>query len=149
MAQPIFRFVSADNHTTDPAALVSVLDTLLFESPRVDLLKGYEQYSQAGWDGYNAEPITAETLRYARRLLKVIPETFGAPDVAPSADGSIGLEWVLESGPLHKLFLDIGPGEEWRAYWNRRSGEFGRLSGTWSSLITRRVLQKLFHDLSR
>jgi hypothetical protein len=117
------------------------------ESDPVDL-EGYEQYSEANWDGYDAEPITVETLNYARRLLKIMPNTFGSPDVAPSADGSIGLEWVLESGQLHKLFLDIGPGEEWRAYWNRRNGEFGRLPCTSFSRDTKRILEKLFDYLN-
>jgi hypothetical protein len=147
-AQTIYRFVSADDHATDPTPIASILDSV-FGKPQIDRLDGYEQYSQTNWDGHNAEPITAETLQYARWLLKVIPETFGQPDIAPSADGSIGLEWVLESGSLHKLFLDIGPGREWRAYWNRRNGEFGRLPGRGFSPITKQTLQKLFNDLSR
>jgi hypothetical protein len=140
--------VSVDDHATDPTPIVSTLDTLLGK-PKANSLEGYEQYSEPNWDGYNAEPITAETLQYARWLLKVIPETLGPPDIAPSADGSIGLEWVPESGSLRKLFLDIGPGQEWRAYWNRRNGEFGRLPGRWLSPITKHTLQKLFNDLSR
>jgi hypothetical protein len=120
----------------------------LFGRPQVDPLEGYEQYSEAAWDGHDAAPITADTLQYARKLLNVIPKTFGPPDIAPSADGSIGLEWVADSGPLRKLFLDIGPGTEWRAYWNRRSGEFGRLTGKSLSANTKRTLQKLFGELS-
>jgi hypothetical protein len=144
----LYRFVLTDDHATDPTPVVSVFGSL-FGKPKVDdPLEGYEQYSQANWDGRNAEPITAQTLQYARRLLKVIPETLGPPDIAPSGDGSIGLEWVPEGGRLHKLFLDIGPGPEWRAYWNR-NGECGRLAGTSLSADTRHRLQKLFNDLSR
>jgi hypothetical protein len=146
-ARPVYRTVLADNHATDPTLITSILDGLLGK-PRTDPLEGYEQYSHGNWDGYDAEPITAETLQYARRLLRPMPQTFGPPDIAPSADGSIGLEWVPEHGPLRKLFLDIGPGEEWRAYWNRRDGEFGRLQGTRLSAITKRTLQALFKDLS-
>jgi hypothetical protein len=147
-AQSIHRFVLADNHATDPTPMSLAFDSL-FGKPKADPLEGYEQYSQANWDGHSAESITAETLQYARWLLKAIPETFGPPDIAPSGDGSIGLEWVPESGSLHKLFLDIGPGPEWRAYWNRRNGEFGRMPGRGFSLITKPKLQKLFNDLSR
>jgi hypothetical protein len=146
-AQLISRLVWLDI-ATKPTPVSSMLDTL-FGKPKANPLKGYEQYNQPNWDGFNAEPITAETLQYARWLLKIIPETFGAPDIAPSADGSIGLEWVLETGPLHKLFLDIGPGEEWRAYWRRRNGDFGRLPGPRFAPITKRTLQKLFNDLSQ
>ncbi|HEY8007135.1 MAG TPA: hypothetical protein VIE66_10155 [Methylocella sp.] len=112
------------------------------------ILDSYEQLNHRNWDGYDAEPITPETLRYARRLLRVMPDTFGPPDIAPSGDGSIGLEWVLDDGSLHKLFLDIGPSEEWHAYWNRRGGEFGRLPGTGFDSETEHVLQSLFADLS-
>jgi hypothetical protein len=148
LAQPIYRLVSVDDHATDPTPIVSTLDTLLGK-PKANPLEGYEQYSEPNWDGHNAEPITAETLQYAGRLLKIIPETFGVPDIAPSADGSIGLEWVLESGPLHKLFFDIGPGQAWRAYWNRRDSGFGRLAGPGWSSFTKDTLQKLFNDLSQ
>jgi hypothetical protein len=95
-----------------------------------------------------AEPISTETLRYARRLLSVMPETFGHPDIAPAGDGSIALEWVMDTGALHKLFLDIGPGEEWRAYWQRRNGEFGRLPGSSFNSDTEHILQNLFDGLS-
>jgi hypothetical protein len=53
-----------------------------------------------------------------------MPETFGPPAIAHHGDGSI--TWVPDDHhQLHKLFLDIGPGEKWRAYWKLRSGEFG------------------------
>jgi hypothetical protein len=115
-ALSIYRFVPADDHATNPTLIASIFDCP-FGSSKKEPLEGYEQYSEANWDGNDAEPITAETLQYARWFLKVIPQTFGPPDIAPSADGSIGLEWVHERGSLHKLFLDIGPGQEWRAYW--------------------------------
>jgi hypothetical protein len=124
-----------------------MLDSI-FGKPTTDFFKGYEQYNQHNWDGYDAEPITPKTLSYARRLLRVMPDTFGPPDIAPSGDGSIGLEWVPDNGSLQKLFLDIGPGEEWRAYWNRRNGEFGRLPGTGFDSKTKQTLQNLFADLS-
>jgi hypothetical protein len=132
----------------DRMLIASILDSS-FDNPKTDPLEGYEQYSEPNWDGHDAEPITAETLHYARWLLKVIPETFGPPDIAPSADGSIGLEWVPERGSLQKLFLDIGPGQDWRAYWKRRNDEFGRMPGGGFGLVTKLALKKLFNDLSR
>jgi hypothetical protein len=148
---PLIRSVCTfvpSTQSTDPVSFMSMLETILAKSTTI-FLKGYEQYNQRNWDGYDAEPITPETLRYARRLLGVMPDAFfGLPDIAPSGDGSIGLEWVPDDGPLDRLFLDIGPGEEWIAYWKRRNGEFGRLPGTGFDPQTKRDLQKLFANLS-
>jgi hypothetical protein len=115
-----------------------------------DPLEGYEQYQTTNWDGEGAEPITAGTLAYARRVVSVLPTSLGAPDIAPAADGSIALEWVPDD-PQHKLdrlFLDIGPGEQWRAYWTLRTGEFGRIPQAGFSDETKTILDNLFRDLS-
>jgi hypothetical protein len=115
-----------------------------------DPLAGFEALNEHNWDGYGAEPISAETLQYARQLLTVMPEPLGPPDIAPAGDGSITLEWVPDDHPkLHKLFLDIGPGEKWRAYWKLRSGEFGRRLGASFTSETAAILKTLFDDLSR
>ncbi len=140
----IYALVSSAPSATPLAALVGSV-----ESIDNDPLASYEMLNERDWDGYGAEPISAETLRYARQLLAVMPETLGPPDIAPGADGSIALEWVHDAGPLHKLFLDIGPGEEWRAYWKRRNDEFGRLPGAGFSSDTMHILLKLFEDLSK
>jgi hypothetical protein len=115
-----------------------------------DPLKGYEQYQTANWDGHDAEPITAETLAYARKLMRVMPKSLGAPDAAPAGDGSIALEWVPESSThkLDRLFLDIGPGEVWRAYWTLKTGEFDRVPHTGFSPETKVILKNLFDKLS-
>jgi hypothetical protein len=67
------------------------------------MLDDYEQYAQPNWDGYGADPITAETLAMARTLanLFAIP-----PDTSPGADGGVCFEWV---GSDSKVFLDVGP----------------------------------------
>jgi len=148
-AQSIYRFATMNDQTTGPSSTAPVVKAFLEKPKACDPLEGYERYSKANWDGYDAEPITAETLQYARRLLSIMPEIFGLPDIAPSADGLIGLEWVPQSGPLHKLFFDIGPGPKWRAYWTRRSGEFGRQADASFDPKTKEALQKLFRDLSR
>ncbi len=85
----------------------------------VDPLAGYERYASANWDGHNADPVTRATLTAARRFLRQLPDTLGAPDIAPGADGTIGLEWSFKDRPLRKLFIDIGPDSVWSGYWRR------------------------------
>lgn len=140
---PCVRLVS--QVTADPC-LQKLIEDLA--KPAAVSFAGYERYNQANWDGYGADPITPETLRYARRLMPVLPDTFGHPDIAPSGDGAIGLEWVLDRGPVRKLFFDIGPGDVWRASWMLRSGEFGKASGTGFTSTTSETLDKLFAQLS-
>jgi hypothetical protein len=113
-------------------------------------LSGYEQYQVPNWDQFDAEPITAETLAFARHLLRIMPISLGPPDVAPAADGSIALEWVPSNTThkLNKLFLDIGPGTDWRAYWKMRDGKFDRLTGAGFHESTKATLDNLFAKLS-
>jgi hypothetical protein len=115
--------------------------------PAPDPLASYEQYASANWDAEGAEPITPAALTYARHIMRLLPNSFGQPDVAPATDGSIGLQWVPEEHhKLDRLFIDIGPGEVWRAYWMLRHGTYGRLTGEGYSGVT---LQKLFSELNR
>ncbi|MGB5085202.1 MAG: hypothetical protein WBO09_11470 [Methylocystis silviterrae] len=154
---PVDMLGSWGNSISAPYALISTQEATTAPAPMRDrafavsiagLLDGYEQLDQENWDGYDAAPITTQTLRYARALVRAIPDTFGLPDIAPSGDGSIGLEWVLDAGHLHKLFLDIGPGEVWRAYWSLRDGSFGRLPGKGFDFERSKVLTVLFANLS-
>jgi hypothetical protein len=90
-----------------------------------DPFAGFEGYASPNWDGYGAEPITQDTVDAGRALLSLLPREWRAPAIAPAADGSIGFEWDREDGPIRTVFVDIGPGKEWRSYWRKDSGERG------------------------
>jgi hypothetical protein len=136
-------------HGLKESPLSPFIHDIIWEAP-ADPLEGYEQYQIEDWDGFGAEPITASTLACARRLMQVIPTSLGYPDIAPAADGTIALEWIPDDAThkLDKLFLDIGPGEVWRAYWMLRTGQFGRLPQAGFSEASKTVLELLFNDLS-
>ena len=112
-----------------------------------DPLAGFERYASANWDGCGAEPITRATLASARRFLRLLPDTLGAPAIAPGADGTIGLEWSFTDRQLRKLFIDVGPGDVWSGYWRRASGERKTLPQRQIDDDTARVLAGLFQEL--
>ena len=49
--------------------------------------------SQAGWDGYDASPISSEAVARALLLIDLIPEWAPPPELAPSPEGEISFEW--------------------------------------------------------
>jgi hypothetical protein len=113
-----------------------------------DPLAGYDRYVGANWDGCGAEPITGVTVASARRFLSLLPDALGAPDIAPGADGTIGLEWLFRDRKLRKLFIDIGPGNVWSGYWRRGSGERRALPQRQIDEGTGPFLASLFAELS-
>lgn len=117
--------------------------------PSNDPLQGYEAYDTPDWDGYGAEPITPQTLSAARAFLRILPEgpLSDLVECSPGADGSVGLEWLMSDGPLRKLFIDIGPGRTWKAYWRLASGETGTVPRKTFALTTQKELTDLFARL--
>jgi hypothetical protein len=107
-------------------------------------LADYDAYAVDNWDGYDALPITTETLHAARSILKSLPKTFGDPVCSPGADGSIVFEWLKDDGPLRKLFIDIGPGRTWKAYWRLANGKIGSIPRKRITISTTPEFQKLF-----
>lgn len=145
----VFRFVNYNAHADlKPTNILQLYADLL--DKEADVLDGYERYQTADWDGHDAEPIAPETLDFARKLMSIIPTSLGRPDAAPAGDGSIALEWVPEDTEhkLDRLFLDIGPGAIWRAYWSLRTGEFERVTGEGCTDETKSVLDTIFEKLS-
>lgn len=133
---------------------LSLLSSTEFTPPNVSLrgdafepLADYEEYAVDNWDGYDALPITAETLNAARSILKLLPKTFGDAACSPGADGSIVFEWLKEYGPFRKLFIDIGPGKTWKAYWRLTSGKTGAIQRKAVTIGTIGELQRLFETL--
>jgi len=114
-----------------------------------DPLSDYTQYSDPNWDGLWGRAITPKTLNCAREFLRILPGTLGEPAIAPGADGIIALEWVFREGPLRKLFIDIGPGDVWSAYYRRANGGKQTFPHQRIAKDTKAILAKLFDDLSR
>lgn len=118
-------------------------------STSFDPLAGWERYGNRDWDGYGADPITTETLEAARAFIRMLPPTLGDPDIAPGADGTIGLEWAFTDRALRKLFIDIGSGRFWSGYWRRATGEAKTLPAAEVGRDTGDCLAQLFEELNQ
>lgn len=83
--------------------------TPIAETP--DEFSEYEAYNFHDWDAAGAEPISAETLRAARQLRKLLPRSAANPDIAAGEDGSIAFEWRSGIGPDRTItYVEVGPG---------------------------------------
>ena len=63
------------------------------ESLRHELAEIFQKCSFAGWDGYDAEPLSDESKIAAFQLVEVLPEYILTPDVTPLPNGEIAFEW--------------------------------------------------------
>ena len=95
------------------------------ESTLANLARVYAECREPGWDGYEAEPVSAEAYHFAARFIMALPAVFPAPDVTADPDGEISLEW--DCGRWKALSLSVGPGGKitWAALLNRQKRETG------------------------
>jgi hypothetical protein len=79
----------------------------------------WEECRHSNWDGYDALPVTWETLQHADRLIESLPLGTSLPSVGAEPDGALTLEWhqsrrrtlsvsVTAEGELHYAAL-LGP----------------------------------------
>src|SRR5262249_19830768 len=106
---------SAFARPTGKYAITRELYDAIVHQP-VDRFSEFKAYDVPDWDGYGAEPISAETITAARSLFHALPVEALSPDIAPAADGTIGFEWVVgDEGDRRLVFVDVGPNERFSA----------------------------------
>ncbi|MFH1421996.1 MAG: hypothetical protein ABIH42_04700 [Planctomycetota bacterium] len=71
------------------------------------LYEVFDECSIRGWDGEDAEPISAETLQNAREILESFPLGIEPPEVGAEPDGAITLEWY--KSPDRVISISINP----------------------------------------
>jgi hypothetical protein len=110
-----------------------------------DLFAEYEAYNVPGWDGYDAEPVTNETVDTARRFRRLLPRALRAPDIAPGADGTIGFEWRHGPRNHYKLiFVEIGPGDRVAARIVHEDGRIISFPSTQLGTGAKKLISDLF-----
>lgn len=53
----------------------------------------YSECSESGWDGYDASPLSEDSVLHASSFIDLIPVWTPRPDLVPSPDGWISFEW--------------------------------------------------------
>jgi hypothetical protein len=142
-------FTSSAGSTTDHEAYNLLLDHFTDWARNDKITERFSRYNRENWDGYGADPITPETISAARKFVKMLPKNLGEPEMAPGSDGIIALEWLFnEPHPLRKLFIDIGPGSVWSAYFRRADGAKRSIPQQPIANHTKQELEALFAELS-
>lgn len=122
---------------------------LLDQASVPDRFTDYESYDVSGWDGYDADPITADTLRVARHFAQSLPRHVPSSDIAPGADGTIGFEWRIgRHSDVVAIFVEVGPGDNMGAFKERNGSKeiivCGRVTSNMSTVINE--LLRLTHE---
>lgn len=72
-----------------------------------ELVDIWKECNTPNWDGYDALPVQAATLRYTYLLLEALPLGYPSPSVGAEPDGHLTLEWYRH--PRWILSVSISP----------------------------------------
>lgn len=75
-----------------------------------ELYKVGKECNTPNWDGYGAEPVCSESVKYAKSFLEALPLGTAAPTVGAEPDGHLTLEWHRTS--RRTLSVSVSPDGE-------------------------------------
>ncbi len=70
--------------------------TLVRFAPWLELADIYQECRTRGWDGEEAEPLSAATIEKAQAFLSALPSAVPDPEVGPDPDGEVSFDWFAE-----------------------------------------------------
>lgn len=76
-------------------------------SLRDELGTVWEECREPNWDGYQALPVTQDTLRSTYQFLESMPSGVPSPSIGAEADGDLTLEW--HQSRRHTLSVSVSP----------------------------------------
>lgn len=82
-------------------------NSVVYSMPFEDVSQTYVDCNNVGWDGYNAQPVTAASRLFAMMLLRSLPLGVAPPEVSAEPDGELTLEW--SRSPRRTLSVSISP----------------------------------------
>lgn len=80
---------------------ISFIHKILLAAKLKELNEIYRECSSPNWDGYNANPISEDTLYQAIGIIELLSNDYlnlSIPDIAPEPDGDIAFEWEDNDG---------------------------------------------------
>jgi hypothetical protein len=77
---------------------------------RDELAGVWNECREPNWDGYNALPVTQDTLRNTYQFLESMPADILAPSIGAEPDGDLTLEW--HRSLRRTLSVSVGPDNE-------------------------------------
>jgi hypothetical protein len=95
-----------------------------------------KRYSEASWDCYDAEPISSDAIARTLRLIYLLPESISPPELVPSPEGEISLEW----NDVHKRIVSVTPRPNlilWAAMTSDQHSQYGKapISDGWPNAL--------------
>lgn len=107
----------------------------------------YQECSVYGWDGYSAKPVSSEAVKSIIRLVKQLPLLIQTPEIVPTPEGRLGLEWHIPEGST----LVIEPSEDAKLNYVAILSNGDKIRGTTVSndTIPEIVMQMLFSYFKR
>lgn len=60
-----------------------------------------EEFSEEGWDGYGAYPVSKESVNHAISFINSLPESLEDPSIGADPNGDITIEWYKD---VHRVF---------------------------------------------
>jgi len=75
---------------------ISIYHKILLEKKLKELNGIYRECSSPNWDGYNANPISIDTLNQAKGIIRLLSYDYlylSVPEIVPEPDGDIAFEW--------------------------------------------------------
>jgi len=73
---------------------------------RHDLMTTYLECCEQGWNGYDAAPITQQTILAGKMFLEMLPDYMMPPEVTPEPTGKVSFEWHNDSGATFVIAID-------------------------------------------
>jgi len=88
----------------NPCIVSNVLSNIPQRGESIQIINELKEL-QENWDGYESYAISPQACEHALGLIHNIPSDVISPDITPTSNGTISMEWNLKN---IDLFLEIG-----------------------------------------